>query len=145
MKRLTAALLILILLCACGKDNTLESFSKDCGINLSWGDVVSAEDTHGGFHGDGLGYMRVHYTDGSVTGEMAENEHWNALPLPDKFSPFEFVPTEIENGYYWFYDRNSEASTPYDDSELLDRCSYNFTLAIYDSDNNDLYLYIYDT
>ena len=52
---------------------------------------------------------------------------------------------QIENGYYYFYDRHDEATDPYDDSEFLARFSFNFTLAIYDSDTNTLYLCEYDT
>ena len=146
-----ACVLMLVSLCACGKTGGVKELSKLCGINLAWGDVVSSEDTHG-FHGDGYGVVKLHYTDGSVSGELAENEHWNKLPLSDELNSFVYQPSdwmpsvpEIENGYYWFYDRHSEAEDPYDDTAFPGRSSVNFTLAIYDTDSNDLYLYEYDT
>lgn len=146
-----ACVIILFSLCACGKESAVNELSKQCGINLNWGDLVSSEDTHG-FHGDGYSAIKIHYTDGSVSGELAENEQWSELPLSDDlisfiYQPSDWMPSvpEIENGYYWFYDRQSEATDPYDDSAFLGRASFNFTLAIYDTDNNDLYIYEYDT
>ena len=49
--------------------------------------------------------------------------------------------------YYFFFDRHSDATNPKDDSAFLDesRPSYNFTVAIYDSDTNMLYYARVDT
>lgn len=52
---------------------------------------------------------------------------------------------EIQDGYYYFYDRHSESTNPYDDSELFQRFSFNFTFAIYDQSSNQIYLIEYDT
>jgi hypothetical protein len=52
---------------------------------------------------------------------------------------------EITNGYYYFYDRFEDSSDPLNDSELLERSSYNFTLAIYDADSQILYYCEVDT
>ena len=154
MKRTVAiflSIITLVCLCACGKTGAVEELSKRCGINLTWGDVVSSEDTHG-FHGDGYSALKMHYTDGSSAVQIAENERWHKLPLSDDLSAFvcqpsDWMPTvpDIENGYYFFYDRHSAASDPYDVTAFSCRASFNFTLAIYDTDNNDLYLYEYDT
>ena len=86
LKRITviaAICLMVITFACCSGDDPLKDFSNDCGVDLSGGKIVSEEDNHGGFHGDG--------------------------------------------------------------SELLKRYSFNFTLAIYDSDANMLYLCEYDT
>lgn len=154
MKRFIAVLACVIMifsLCACGKGDAAKELSKRCGIDLEWGDVVSSEDTHG-FHGDGYSAMKMHYTDGSCAAEIAENELWHKLPLSDTLNAFVYQPSDwmpavpgIENGYYFFYDRHDEASDHYDDSAFPGRASINFSLAIYDTDNNDLYIYEYDT
>ena len=52
---------------------------------------------------------------------------------------------DIQNGYYYFYDRHSESTEPYNDEDVLSRASFNFTLALYDSDNNVLYYVEFDT
>ena len=51
----------------------------------------------------------------------------------------------IENGYYMFMDRSSESTDNTDDSMLLSRYSFNFTIAIYDTDTDILYYFEYDT
>ena len=51
----------------------------------------------------------------------------------------------IENGFYCFLDRHSEASNPSDDADLFDRASMNFSLALYDSDTNKFYYIEFDT
>lgn len=55
-----------------------------------------------------------------------------------------FIPP-IKNGYYYFFDRHMESKNPKDDTELFNRCSYNFTLVIYDTDEKMLYFIYYDT
>ena len=55
------------------------------------------------------------------------------------------VIPQIENGYYYFLDRHSRSVDSYDDSDVLDRYSFNFTIAIYDADNDILYYVEFDT
>ena len=52
---------------------------------------------------------------------------------------------EVTNGYYYFCDRHSDSIDSSDDTNLLSRASFNFTLAIYDSDTNRLYYVEFDT
>ena len=52
---------------------------------------------------------------------------------------------DIENGYYYFLDRHSEATNVNNDEDLNERSSYNFSLGIYDSDTMMLYYYELDT
>ena len=145
-------LLLIISLCSCGEHSELKHFSKECGIELENGEIVSFKDSHGGFHGDGVSLMKVRYTDSSMVGKMAESKLWHEFPLSDNiqtfidqtYDPNLFIP-EIKSGYYYFYDRHTESSNPYDNSDLLERYSFNFTLALYDTDENILYLCKYDT
>ena len=51
----------------------------------------------------------------------------------------------IDNGYYMFEDRHSESKDSRDDSELFDRYSFNFSIAIYDCDTDKLYYFEFDT
>lgn len=142
----------LCILSGCGKSDELASLSKQCGIELVGGTIESVNDTHGGFHNDGCKQVVIQCSDDSITEEMETNEHWRKLPLTDNLSEFLYKPyddsleiPEIENGYYYFIDRHSESNNPYDDTDLLDRHSYNFTIAIFDTDTNSLYFVEYDT
>ncbi len=95
---------------------------------------------------------------------MANNGGWRALPLSENlqtavygkkdgntlYGPFILtdetttIPA-IKNGYYYFCDRYSESHDPKNDNDLLNQHSFNFTIALYDTDNNNLYYYELDT
>ena len=51
----------------------------------------------------------------------------------------------LENGYYFFEDRHSESKDSADDSEMFYRNSYNFSIAVYDTDNHIFYYFELDT
>ena len=104
--------------------------------------------------------------EGKILGEEIENNKgWNKLPLTDNLNiavygeesasgPVAPLITNdngevyfpwINNGYYFFLDRHSESGNEKDDTELFDRMSFNFTIAIYDIDNHTLHYYESDT
>jgi hypothetical protein len=154
MKQIISLILIVfvVALSSCGKEDSLNAFSKQCGIDLTEGTMVSCEDNHGGFQGDGYLLAVVQYTDNSICEEMEENEHWLELPLSENLQTFLYQPyddtlaiPEIKNGYYYFYDTHSDSKDHYDDSRLLDRSSFNFIVALYDMENHTLYWCEYDT
>ena len=60
---------------------------------------------------------------------LAEEAHW---PV-------------INNGVYKFVDRQIRVGDQSDDSYLLDRYSFNFSVAVYDLDTDTLYYFEYDT
>ena len=123
--------------------------------------VVEELDTHGGFHGDGSYYLIL---DCSNNKEQALDKvkDWNKLPLSENLNIIMYggekdgvtygyelakkahIP-KIDNGYYTFEDRHSESKDSRDDSELLDRHSSNFSVAIYDCDTDRLYYFEFDT
>lgn len=136
-------------------EETYFGFSKDDFI------VVDEADTHGGFYEDGSYYLIL---DCSENREKAlENvKGWKELPLSKNLNLIMYggekdgmtygynlaeeakIP-EIENGYYYFCDRHSESTDASDDTNLLTRASFNFTLAIYDSDADRMYYFEFDT
>lgn len=149
-KGFVSVLALVLCLCLFWKDNG--ELSDVGGVDMSGGEVVSSEDTHGGFHGDGYKLVQVRYAAGAVQEEIAASEDWRSLPLTGALHTFVYQPydtrlliPEIESGYYWFYDRHSESVDHRSDAGLLSRYSFNFTLAIYDSDADILYFCIYDT
>lgn len=121
-------------------------------------DVVDETDSHGGFHGDGTYFLIL---DCSKNKELSMKlvKDWKVLPLTENLHTILYgndtygallleeegsIPV-ISNGYYYFYDRHSESIDFSDDTELLHRYSYNFTLAIYDSDTDIMYYVEFDT
>lgn len=147
-----ASLILVVGLSGCGKSDEVKDFSKLCGVDMTEGEVISSEDTHGGFHGDGYTLIKIEFSDDSVVSDIKESEHWHEFPLSESLNTFVYQPCdenidipEITNGYYFFYDRHSKADDRYDDSKFLDRESLNFTFAIYDSDSDTVYICKYDT
>lgn len=123
--------------------------------------VVEELDTHGGFLGDGSYYLILDCSDNKEKA-LEIIEDWNKLPLSENLNLIMYggekdngtyrygleeeshVP-KIENGYYIFEDRHSESKDSTDDTELFDRHSYNFSIAIYDCDTDKMYYFVYDT
>lgn len=162
MKHKLAMLLVLTGIMALTACSRRSSWSADYfGFSKQDYTVVAEEDTHGGFHGDGAYYLILDCSDHAETA-LKIAEDWKPLPLSENLELLLYggekdgvhydynlcdqahLPV-IENGYYWFEDRNSEAADPEDDSELFSRSSFNLSLALYDSDINIFYYFEYDT
>lgn len=162
LKWLLPLCLALLLLANCGKDSDynsreeLRKMAKFCGMDTASAVILEGMDSHGGFQGDGTSYLKLQFSQPPELGEG-----WKELPMSENvatlcygieneyghFGPYieaGLIP-EIENGYYLFYDRHSESGDPYDDSGVLKRPSYNFIVAVYDTDNNQMYYVKHDT
>lgn len=146
-------------------ENVLSEISKTIGVDVSAGEVISESDTHGGFHGDGDRVIEIQFTDTSFSDRLKDNEEWKAMPLTENLTALVYglhtetssigpmihsednvpVVPEVENGYYYFRDRHSQSTDPKDDTNILSRASYNFTMAIFDADANILYYLELDT
>lgn len=163
---LTSLALLVMTGCSAEKENSISSeISKAIGVDVSAGEVISKSDSHGGFHGDGSTVIEIPLNDTSISDQIKDNEDWNALPLTENLTALVYgvqtegssvgpmihsgdgepVIPEVENGYYYFQDRHSQSTDPKDDSGVLGRASYNFTIAIYDEDRQTLYYMELDT
>ena len=159
---------LLFALCSCKgerTDSTLHDISKVIGLDVSAGKVISEADSHGGFHGDGTAVAEIQFTDAVLCEQIEDNEEWNPLPLTENLTALVYgIQTEnssvgpmihdgdgtplipvVENGYYFFQDRHSQSTDPKDDSGVLGRSSYNFTIAIFDVEHQTLYYLELDT
>lgn len=168
MKKILCAMVSLVLvggvLAGCQADDTKAELSQELGINTQTGTMVYDYDTHSG-NGDGTSCAIIAFTDDSMRDQVEENDQWKPLPLDETLTTLVYgvftkdtqngpyitdkdgkalVP-EIKNGYYRFIDRHSDSTNPSDDTDVLSRSSYNLTLAIYDSDANNLYFLKLDT
>ena len=163
---LTSLALLVMTGCGAEKENSISSeISKTIGVDVSVGEVISKSDSHGGFHGDGAAVIEIQLNDTSISDQIKDNEDWNTLPLTENLTALVYgvqtesssvgpmihsgdgapVIPEVENGYYYFLDRHSQSTNPEDDSGVLDRASYNFTIAIFDTDQQTLYYMELDT
>lgn len=147
---LTAALLALS---ACGTGDPGNEISRVLDIDLTGGKEVSSFDTHGGFHGDGTSCVVIRFEDDTVLEEIGSRADWKAFPLDETVRTLVYrvsdllhdengdplVP-EIQNGYYLLIDRHGDKS-----QDILNRASFNFTLALYDADTDTLYYCKLDT
>lgn len=130
-----------------GEGRGLSRIGRELGVDLSAGTLIRFEDDHGGFLGDGLATAEVEL-DGPIEG-LADAPGWKPLPLSENaaraVSICEEEAASAEQGWYYLYDRHSESVDPYDDSKLHGRYSWNFTVAVYDSQQGRLYYYKLDT
>ena len=131
------------------------------GFKTSAFTVIEEKDTHGGFLGDGTYYLIL---DCSEKREQATEliKDWKPLPLTENLQLIMYGGEKngvsyaydlaeeahwpiINNGVYKFVDRHSEAVDKSDDTNLFNRYSYNFSVAVYDLDTNTLYYFEFDT
>ena len=153
MKRFLTLILILLAVAAGrgglggpreGKE--LRQIGRALDLDLSAGTLVRFEDSHGGFLGDGLTAAEVDI--GGLEEALSAAPGWRPLPPSEntaralQLCGLEELP---EEGYCHLYDRHSDSTDPYDDSELHERYSWNFTAAVYDSGSGRLYFYEFDT
>ena len=115
------------------------------GFKVSEFVVVDESDSHGGFHGDGDYYLIL---DCSENAEQAKEliDGWKPLPLTENLQQvMDMTCSGMENGVYKFIDRHPDAIDASDDTDLFDRYSYNFSIAVYDLDTDMLYYFEFDT
>ena len=163
MKKIIAFILGLILvvgwLCCRGEEanSYLRKVSKALDIDIKDGEIMQESDSHGGFHGDGTTLIEIKLTDQDVLRQM--EERWKEMPLSENLTALVYglqtegysvgpalhsgdgkpmIP-EVKNGYYYFTDRHYQSTDAQDDSKVLDRYSYNFTIAIYDINTQTMY------
>lgn len=158
MKRLLSVVatmmlpLLCMLLTSCGKETTIQKVEKDTGIDLSCGKIISENDTHGGFHNDGLEFVKIEL---EFSEQFDDSKRWSQFPTSDTVSRLldgsylvdsngEALIPYIANGYYYFKDRYDITSKDYR-KDVFARFSMNYTLAVYDSDNSILYYVRYDS
>ena len=161
---------LVLLLTACGGGSVRDEIAGALGLDLSGCEVVSSWDDHGGFHGDGTTLIELECSGGGVLDQIREDSNWKALPLDRtaqalvygvreesgteetgimvyQTGPYltdeegDLLVPEIREGWYRLIDRHAEAG----ETDLLDRSSLNFTLALYDTDTDTLYYFEMDT
>lgn len=157
---------ILILIFKGYTSQPVKRISRSLGVEIPLNSEIEYKDTHGGFHGDGETLAKVIFNDSNsenILSQIVNSRDWNDLPMTEnlnlimyggekngityeyRFVEYHFGISYIENGYWFFKDRHSQSTSRNDDADLLNRYSFNFTIAIYDTDNNILYYLENDT
>lgn len=125
----------------------LSQVGRALGLDLSAGTLLRFEDSHGGFRGDGLTRAEVGLN--GLSERLADAPGWRLLPMSQNaaraVSMFWAEGAAVKEGWYYLYDRHSESRDPYDDTDLCSCASWNFTAAVYDSRQEQLYFYKFDT
>lgn len=167
-KIIVLVVLAIILLPLFFKNSEQYHFSdieKKTNVSFKKCKIIKSSDTHGGFHGDGV--KKVTYKCGNKFNTNNIKKKWKKIPFTENiniklygdaqkngilYPPLDekdYAVPKIENGYYYFIDQYSreykDVKDIYSDEKLLSRCSKNFTLTVYDIDNNLLYYYGVDT
>lgn len=140
------------------KKEPLEYISDIIEVDLNKCKIDTSIDTHGGFLGDGRYFAKI---DCSNQNNYNEFSDWKKLPLSNPLKKvmemnicdddgcstvFEkYNIPKIDNGYYYFLDRHSDAKDKHNDDDLNNRYSRNFSLAIFDADSKIIYFYELDT
>lgn len=129
---------------------------NELGIDRSDYNVLHEQDSHGGFHGDGL-YFVVLDCSGKTEEMQRLTEDWRELPLPPNLHRKLYggmleltdpvgngLIEEASDGRYYFNNRHSKARDPWD-TEIEGKYSYNFSVAVFNRENNTLCLMCVDT
>ena len=137
-------------------NNSLAHINKILGINIDNCKIENEKNTHGGFLGDGDYFAKL------VCRNINDNEiktKWKLLPVVKELQDVlemkqcdsnscidvyeKYKIPKLDNGYYYFLNR--KGNTTSNNEETFDNSSYNFSVAIYDSDNKIIYFYEIDT
>ena len=139
-----------------GDDFLYNRIEVSLGVDVSEAVIATGYDDHKGFHGDGTLYAVLEFSDERFEERISAPGGWYSLPLTDDLNtliygkrstqnvtgPFIGVTVpQVEQGYWYFYDRQGMTS---DDDMVLNRDSYNNTIAIYDAFRKCLYYCEYD-
>ena len=119
---------------------------------------IDEKDTHGGFRNEGELLKKIYFSEkqaNNFVNKVKENTNWRKLPITErlynkvcKYAMDEQMNIpEASNGYWFVLDRHSETKDKHNEKDIFDedRHSYNFTVAVFDTDKNILYVYELDT
>ena len=140
-----ACLTLLLCLTACGPGTGADLVASALDLNTSQAEAGTHTDSHGGFLGDGLTHIVLDFPDDGPLEQLEQDRQWIPLPMDATTKALlSFVDAgelaSIPQGYYRLIDRHSDIQTP-----ILSRNSYNFTLAVYDSQQRTLHYFELDT
>ncbi len=156
---------LVVLLAGCEAWNRLGVIGGVLGLDVSGGTLETYTDTHGAMS-DGTTFAKIVFADGAVEARIREDERWNALPVSETaetlfygtskerdgtvYSAGPFLTDrdgaplfpKVKAGYWFLLDRQTGFAG---EAAILNRYSFNFTAALYDSAAKTLYYAKLDT
>lgn len=119
---------------------------------------LDEKDTHSGFRNEGELLKKIYFSERQANNfieQVKKKDSWRELPMTERLSnkvcKYAMVDDmnipEVDKGYWFALDRHSETKDKYNEKDIFDedRHSYNFTVAVFDTDKNILYVYELDT
>ncbi len=123
---------------------------------------ITAYKSTAGFFGDGITYIEIALDNDEredVKELLQNSDLWEKLPCPkvleqpvydSKFferagHDYEGLFPNIDNGWYYFYDKQTGDLDSKVRVDIWNRNSHNYIYAVYDIDNGILYYYEYDS
>lgn len=129
---------------------------QEIGISIPYYSKIEYRKNYPGFNGDGTTYCKIFFTEEQADvflDVVKYKKYWEKLPMPEKLQQKVSMDNcnyiecmeIVQNGYWYFWDRHSEATDRHNENDIYDRCSYNYTVSVYDVDNKVLHYYTLDT
>lgn len=135
------------------------------GLALDTATVLTEQDDHGGFHGDGQTFIALQLVENSLPADLPDRAGWAALPLDHNAAVLLYGETTetasrgpylhdeagnpllppVAHGYWYFQDRQAAQGEKLSAEAVLGRPSMNWTAAVYDADARILYYMELDT
>lgn len=119
---------------------------------------LDEKDTHSGFRNEGELLKKIYFSERQAKNfieQVKKKDSWREVPMTERLSnkvcKYAMVDDmnipEVDKGYWFVLDRHSETKDKYNEKDIFDedRHSYNFTVAVFDTDKNILYVYELDT
>lgn len=142
-----------------------QKISNSLGIKMPENIKIEYENTHEGFYEDGITLAKIQFKGKNaekILSEIKDNGDWRSLPLTENIKlklyggekgSVEYISDlaerldmpEILNGYWIFIDRFKGKDKINDDRLLFERYSSNYTVGIYDVENNILHYCKFDS
>ena len=153
MKKVLMLLFPLVLLALFVWESEGSYLGRKLGLELPAPLTWEGADDHGGFHGDGLRWDILQFSeeDGALVEERinSRGDLWNSGAFDEYLGGILYHggpakeagwPRYPENAYWFFKDRQKNQEKPIDQ-----RYSWNYTAALFDADTDTLYYLEFDT
>lgn len=157
-KAVLPLLLVIVCFAYFGFSRRENQIKRRTGVDISGANPVSEYDTHSG-NGDGVSCLIYDTKSTDIDRQIIKSGKWKSLPADDtvhtllwgmsdkssKTGPYLFDENEqplvkyTDNGYYILIDRHSAPGN------ILERHSFNITIALYDADRQLMYYCKLDT
>lgn len=143
------------------KSEIQRTISKVADVPLD-GEMITGYKSNSGFFGDGTTYIQINLSNDlreDIKEAIKANGSWEELPCTDILAEpvydsyffenvehdYEGLFPEIENGWYYFLDKQTGDLCSQVKSDIWNRSSSNYIYAVYDIDKGILYYYETDT